>query len=296
MPVWIPVTLAAATFQILRTARQHRLRDQLTVFEAGYVRFIYGFPFAVFFAALTWLVRGSLPTPPPSFWLFVTSGGVSQILGTVALLKSFELRSFALGNVFSKTEVVQVAIVSALLLGEPLRPLGWVGAAVCMVGVAWLVAPNGWSEIRAGITDRAAGMGALAGGLFAISAVTIRGGAETMSGPAWPRAIVTLTCMLGIQTLLNGGMLRALRNESALTVVSAWRSAWVVGLLSLCGSAGWAFAMTLTNAAKVRTLGQIELVIGFAVSVLWLRESHSRQEYLASALVMIGILVVIAVG
>ena len=35
--MWIPVTLAAATFQILRTARQHELRRVLTVVPAGFV-------------------------------------------------------------------------------------------------------------------------------------------------------------------------------------------------------------------------------------------------------------------
>src|SRR3546814_7767769 len=61
---------------------------------------------------------------------------------TIALLRSFQARGFALGTVYSKTEVIQVAIVGALVLGEPLRPLGWVAIVVCMVGVAWL-ASNG---------------------------------------------------------------------------------------------------------------------------------------------------------
>lgn len=296
MPLWIPVTLAAATFQILRTARQHELRNTLSVFGAGYVRFLYGFPFAVVAALLTWTVHGSLPEPTGNFWWYIATGSTTQILGTVALLKSFELRSFALGTVFSKTEVVQVALISTIVLGESLQPLGWIGTALCMIGVIWLVAPNGLSEVAAGVADRAAWMGALAGGLFAASAVTIRGASSTMEGPAWPRAIVTLVFMLGLQTILNGALLLALSGESPRAVASAWRAAWTVGLLSLCGSAAWALAMTLTNAAKVRTLGQIELVIGFAVSVLWMREQHTRQEYLASALVMIGIGLVIALG
>ncbi len=296
MPLWIPVTLAAATFQILRTARQHQLRDQLSVFGAGYVRFAYGLPFAAVALFATWMVQGELPNPNGRFWPYIVAGGSSQILGTVAILKAYEFRSFALGNVFSKTEVVQVAVVSSVILGEPLQPLGWVGAAVCMVGVIWLAAPEGLSDVADGIFDKAAGMGALAGGLFAVSAVCIRGAANSMEGSAWPRAIVTLTMMLSIQTVINGLLLRWLEKAWPLDVLRAWRAAWVVGLLSLCGSAAWALAMTLTNAAKVRTLGQIELVIGFAVSVVWLKEHHQRDEYLASALVMGGIGLVIALG
>ena len=69
-----------------------------------------------------------------------------------------------------------------------------------------------------------------------------------------------------------------------------------MGVLSLCGSAGWAVAVTLTNAAKVRTLGQIEIVIAFAISVFLLHQRHSRAEYAASALVLVGVVGVIAVG
>jgi drug/metabolite transporter (DMT)-like permease len=294
--LWIPVTLAAATFQVLRTARQHQLRSDLTVAGAGFVRFVYGLPFALAALAGTAVVNGGLPSPPANFWPIAVGAGISQILGTVALLQSFELRNFALGNVYSKTEVVQVALVSALLLDEPLRPLGWLGAAVCMVGVIWLAAGDQVTTIAEGLVDPAAWMGALAGGLFALSAVGIRAASTTMDGPAWPRAIVTLTAMLALQTAINGLLLVLMEPTTPLAVLRVWRLAWIVGVLSLCGSAGWAFAMTLTNAAKVRTLGQVELVIAFAISVLWLREHHARQEYLASGLVVIGIAGVIGLG
>jgi hypothetical protein len=45
--MWIFVTLAAATLQILRTARQHELRRVLSVVPAGFVRYAYGFPLAL---------------------------------------------------------------------------------------------------------------------------------------------------------------------------------------------------------------------------------------------------------
>jgi drug/metabolite transporter (DMT)-like permease len=67
-------------------------------------------------------------------------------------------------------------------------------------------------------------------------------------------------------------------------------------VLSLAGSAGWALAVTLTNAAKVRTLGQVELIIAFAISAWWLHERHRPAEYAASALVLIGVVGVVALG
>jgi drug/metabolite transporter (DMT)-like permease len=296
--MWIPITLAAATFQILRTSRQHRLRSVLSVNGAGFVRYAYGFPLAVLASIVTFAVVGDgLPAAPWRFWPIIVGAGAAQILGTLALLRAFDLRDFAIGTVYAKTEVIQVAIVSAVALGEPLEALGWVAAIVCMVGVAWLAAPHRLRDILGRAGDPAALMGIIAGGCFALAAVGIRGASTSLeSGTTWDRALLTLTVMLGIQTVLNASWLMARDRDELIRVGTAWRAALPVGILSLCGSAGWAVAVTLTNAAKVRTLGQVELVIAFAISAWVLHETHTRAEYAASALVLVGVVGVVAFG
>ncbi len=295
--MWIPITLAAATFQILRTSRQHRLRSMLSVNGAGFVRYAYGFPLAVLVAVVTFGLAGEpIPEIPWRFWPIITGAGVAQILGTLALLRAFDLRDFAIGTVYAKTEVILVAVVSAVALGESLEPLGWLAAIVCMVGVAWLSAPDRMLDVLGSARDPAALMGILAAGGFAVAAVGIRAASTSLDGPTWNRALLTLTVMLGIQTLVNAAQL-AVSDRSELTKVArAWRSALPVGILSLCGSIGWAVAVTLTNAAKVRTLGQLEIVIAFAISAWTLHERHTRTEYLASALVLVGVVGVVVLG
>ena len=275
--MWIPITLAAATFQILRTSRQHQLRSVLSVNGAGFVRYAYGFPMAVIVSVVTFGIVGeSFPAIPARFWPIIAGAGVVQILGTVALLRAFDLRNFAIGTVYAKTEVILVAVVSAIALGEPLEPLGWVAAIVCMAGVVWLAAPNRLRDVLGSARDPAALMGVVAAGCFALAAVGIRGASTSLEGPTWDRALLTLTVMLGIQTLINAGQL-ALTDRAELTnVARAWRFALPVGVLSLCGSIGWAVAVTLANAAKVRTLGQVEIVIAFAISAWVLHERHTR--------------------
>ena len=296
--MWIPITLAAATFQVLRTSRQHRLRTVLSVNGAGFVRYAYGFPLAVIASIVTFVVVGDeLPAIPWRFWPIIAGAGAAQILGTLALLRAFDLRDFAIGTVYAKTEVIQVAIVSAVALGEPLAPLGWVAAIVCMAGVAWLAAPNRLRDILGRAGDPAALMGIVAGGCFALAAVGIRGASTSLEGgTTWDRALLTLTVMLGIQTLLNASWLLAGDRDELIRVGETWRAALPVGILSLCGSAGWAVAVTMTNAAKVRTLGQVELVIAFAISAWVLHESHTRAEYAASVLVLVGVVGVVVFG
>jgi drug/metabolite transporter (DMT)-like permease len=295
--MWIPITLAAATFQILRTSRQHQLRSVLSVNGAGFVRYAYGFPLAVVVAVVTFGVVGEpIPAIPARFWPIIAGAGVVQILGTVALLRAFDLRNFAIGTVYAKTEVILVAIVSAIALSEPLEPLGWVAALVCMAGVVWLAAPNRLRDVLGSARDPAALMGVVAAGCFALAAVGIRGASTSLEGPTWNRALLTLTVMLGIQTLVNAGQLAVTDRSELVNVARAWRFALPVGVLSLCGSIGWAVAVTLANAAKVRTLGQVEIVIAFAISAWVLHEQHTRAEYAASAFVLVGVVGVVVFG
>jgi drug/metabolite transporter (DMT)-like permease len=296
--MWVPITLAAAIFQILRTSRQHQLRSILSVNAAGYVRYAYGFPLALIAAVATYgASRRGLPDIPVWFWPIIAGAGIAQIGGTLALLKSFDLRDFAIGTVYAKTEIVLVAIVSAVALGEPLAPLGWMAVVVCMVGVVWLAARCGLRTVLSSAGDPAALMGVLAAAGFAVAAVGIRAASNSLGdAPIWHRAVLTLTVMLGIQTVVNGTQLAATNRSELVAVYRNWRAALPVGILSVAGSAGWATAVTLTNATKVRTLGQVELLMAFAISVFWLHEHHERSEYAASALVMAGVIGVIAFG
>jgi drug/metabolite transporter (DMT)-like permease len=287
--MWILITLAATVFQIGRTSEQHRLRGRLGVAEAGYVRFAYGLPLALAATAGWMLGPGELPTPGLRFWVAVTLAGVLQIVATMSLLQSFRVRDFAVGTIYSKTEVLFVGVASAVVLGEPLSWLSWAGAAVCLVGVAWLASGGSLRETLAGGFDPGARYGVLAALGFGLTAVGIRAGSSSLDGTAVDRAMLTLAVMLSVQTVIQGSWLARSETASLAAVARAWRQAWPVGLLSLSGSAAWALAMTLENAARVRTLGQVEIVMAFALGVLVHREAHRWDEYVAAAVVTGGV-------
>lgn len=296
--MWIPITLAAATFQILRTSRQHRLGAHLGPIGAGSTRYLYGAPLAALTAVISFGLAGrDLPSVPTRFWFIVTGAGLAQIVATVALLQAFRRRDFALGTVYAKTEVIQVALIGAVLLGEPLAPAGWLGALACTAGVAWLAARGSLGSLLRRAGDPAALLGIVAGGLFGLAAVGIRAASGSLGdGPAWDRALVTLTAMLVIQALVNSLWLGVTDRSELISTIRLWRLALPVGVLSLLGSIGWAVAVTLENAAKVRTLGQVELLIAFAIAHVTLGERHTRAEYAASGLVLVGVVVVTILG
>lgn len=296
--LWIPITVMAATFQILRTARQHRLTANLTTNAAGYVRYLYAAPVALAASAVTFGVLGHpLPTIPGRFWIMVLVAAVAQILGTQALLTAFKLRNFALGSVYSKTEVIQVAVISLVLVGEPLALLGWIGALICTAGVIALASGGQVGRSLARVNDPAALRGILAGGLFGLTAVAVRGATQSLGdAPVWDRALTSLTVMLTLQAFLNGAQLLWRDRPSLIATVRIWPAALPIGLLSIGGSIGWTLAMTLENAAKVRTLGQVELLIAFVIARVSLGERHRPAEYVATVFVVVGIVLVALFG
>ncbi|MEX2423508.1 MAG: hypothetical protein WD990_05980 [Acidimicrobiia bacterium] len=292
--MWIIITLGAATFQILRTSRQHELRSVLSTTAAGFVRYAYGAPLAVLLSIGLFVVLDrDVPQVVGNFWTPIMIGAVSQILGTVALLQAFKVRDFAVGTVYSKSEVLIVAALGALGIEPALRAMGWVGAVIVTIGVAWLASRGSLTSLLRKAGDRAALLGLLAGAGFAGAALGIRSASVALGGaPEFDRAVLTLTALLLVQTALNLTWFAFVRPGDIVATARAWRPALPVGVLSLLGSIGWAWAFTLESAAKVRTLGQVELIIAFAIGRITLGERHSRADYLASGLVLVGVSIV----
>jgi drug/metabolite transporter (DMT)-like permease len=253
-------------------------------------------PIALSAVVIAKLIGADLPAVGRGFWWKITCGGLAQIVATVLLIRAFDARNFAIGTVFSKTEVVQVALFSLVFLGEGLHLGGYFAIVVCLVGVALLVT-KGQRFTSAMLTDGAALYGSLAGGLFGLAAVSIRAATKDLSGSSAPvKAIVALAVMNSIQTVVHGSYLVVREPGQARLALVHWRSSAIVGVLSVCGSACWALAFVLQNAARVRTLGQIELLFTFAISQLWFKDKHVKAEYVASALILVGVAGVIAFG
>jgi len=128
--LWIPLTLAAAFFQNLRSAAQRHLKSQLSDLTAASVRFLFALPFAICWLLI--LAYGcDMPIPDGSliFAGWVIGGSIAQILFTFFLLRLFSFSNFAVGTALSKTEAVQVIILEAIILHEGIT----LGATVAII-------------------------------------------------------------------------------------------------------------------------------------------------------------------
>lgn len=297
MIAWIPVSIAAAAFQTVRFMLQ-KILSSVTLSPGGatFARFAYSAPFILSgLAAYLWWSGRALPTLGPTFWLFAAIGGTAQILATVCVVALFKQRNFAVGITFKKTEVIQTAIVGLLVLGDAVSLWGWVAILIGLSAVLVLSkAPDASGAWWTHLTNRAALLGLGSGVLFAFSAVSYRGASLQMPElePVF-RAAVTLAAVVSLQTLFMVSWL-ALREKGEIARVWAARRVAVwVGLTSLGGSFCWFWAFTLQNAAYVKAVGQVELLLSLLASVLFFKETVSRRELLGMGLLVLSILALV---
>ena len=299
MELWIFVTVGAALMQCVRTAMQKHLKGQLSTNGAGFVRFVYGFPFALIYLAV--LVEGlgyELPGTNARFWLFALLAGVAQIVATSLLIWVFSFRNFAVGTIYSKTEVVQTAVFGWLLFAQPLSLAGWLAILIGGAGVMVLSLAKAGAGLRQflfGWTERSALIGIASGFMFSVSALAIRESSTALEGggDAFIRAGFALACITVMQTLLMGAYIALREPDQLPKVISTWRISSLVGLTGVLGSAGWFLAMTLQKVAYVRTVGQVELVFTFIASYFFFKERTSRAEIAGILLVVAGIVVLL---
>lgn len=294
MELWVPITVGAALLQCLRTAQQKRLTAILRVNAVTFVRYLYGAPVAALLLFLLWWWGSrDLPALNAAFVLDCIVGGVAQIVATSLLILAFRLRNFAVGTTYSKTETVQTALLSTLVLAEPLSLPAWAAIVISLFGVLVLsLQPGtvGWRDLLRGWTQTAALVGLLSGGCFAVAAITIRAAALSLeSGDFLVRALMTLAFMTALQTALMIVWLAWRERDELFKTVTYWRPAALVGLMSVLGSVGWFSAMTLQNAAHVRALGQVELVFTILVSRFGFAERPTTREFAGIALIAGGV-------
>lgn len=299
--LWIPVTIFAAFMQNLRSALQKHLKGRLSTGGASYVRFFYALPFALaYVSAVIWIGGYRVPPANALFLVYCLAGGLSQILFTFLLVHLFSFRNFAVGTTYSKTEVIQVAILGLVLLGDTVSGFGVIAIGIGMIGILVLSVANTavtWRGLAMGLFEKPTLIGLLCGAFLGASVVFYRGASLSLGDhPVLPRAAFALAVSLTMQTLIMGAYLIVREPGQMSAVIRNWRPALGVGVAGFLASVGWFTAFTLQNAAYVRAVGQIELVFTFIASAVVFKERTKPLELLGIALVILAILILILLG
>ncbi|UUX49666.1 DMT family transporter [Nisaea acidiphila] len=296
--LWVPITIAAAFCQNLRSALQKHLTSKLSTSGATFVRFFYAvLPAWLYVWFLHDVIGLTMPEPQPAFWIYAAIGGGAQIAATALLVYLFAFRNFAVGTTYSKTETVQAAIFGIVILGDPLTAGAMIAILISFIGVLAISAAKqgrGIKGIALSLTSKPALIGLASGACFGVSAVSYRAASLSLGGEGFLiQAGFTLACVTIMQTVAMASYMRVREPGQIGAVLRNWKVAALVGLSGMAASACWFTAMTIQNAAYVRALGQIELVFTFAASYLFFKEKSSRMELTGIALVIAGIFVLL---
>ncbi|MBC8240444.1 MAG: DMT family transporter [Alphaproteobacteria bacterium] len=298
---WIPITIFAAFMQNLRSALQKYIKGRLSTGGAAYVRFLYALPLALIYL---WALHdyGGYPIPTINglFLLYCFLGGLTQILFTFILIYLFSLRNFAVGTTFSKTEILQIAFMGLILLGDEISLAGTGAIVLGLVGVVILSMAQSaitWGNLATSLFEKSTLVGLICGAFLGASVVFFRGATLSLDdGEVIIRASFSLAVALVMQTIMMGVYLLVREPGQMTAVIRNWRPASAVGIAGFLGSVGWFTAFTLQNAAYVRAVGQVELIFTFIASIVFFKEKTNAMELVGILVIFAAVIAIILAG
>lgn len=288
--LWVIFTVTAAGGQCLRNAMQKELTTTLGTVGATHVRFLYGLPFGLLFLLVILLATGEpLPALNAAMLTWTGIGALTQIAATAVLLAAMQQRSFVVITALSKTEPVQVAIFGLVFLGDRLTPGIVLAIIIATTGVMMMSWPKrGAADI---MSLEGAALGITSGALFGMSAIGYRGGVLALEAPNFVvGASTTLVLGLITQVILLSGYLLWRDRETLMALFRAWRPSIAAGFTGAFASQMWFLALTVETAAKVRTLGLVEILFAQLLSRSVFKQGVASREALGIGLIVLGVI------
>ena len=292
--LWIPIVIVSGALQTVRNASQKSLTKSAGTLAATFVRFFYGLPFTVAALAIVLAAEGrALPAANVAFAAWVFAGATAQLAATALLLAAMTQRSFIVSMAYAKTEALQIAVFSALILGELVSTTTAGAIAISTAGVIMMSLRPG--ALRSGSLkdwfSATAMLGIGSGACFALSAVCFRAAIlESGDVTPWLGGINTLLWTQVLQTVFLGAYLLWRDRGGLMEVFRSWRVSLLAGLTGSLSSMGWFTAFAMRNPADVRTLGMVEMLFGYAISHLYFKERTTLREVLGIVLLVIGLI------
>jgi drug/metabolite transporter (DMT)-like permease len=292
--LWIPVTVAAAAFQVGRNAAQRGLMGGAGPWGATLTRFLFGVPFSLAMTLVAWGVAHRIaPHVTGLYVAYAMTGAFAQVLATAALLTSLHRAGFAVGTALQQSSLPLSGVVGWIVFHDALSHIAWIGVAIATVGLVALSWPKSRDLQAGGAGDRplsGALFALLSGLLFGFAMNAFRHGSLVLE-PAHPffAAVATVTFTQLVQSAVLGTIL-AVRHPAALeSVLTSWKRSLVAGSCGACASMCWVFALALTPAAQVRAVGVVEAPIAAAVGRRLFAERLSLGKLAAGALTAFGV-------
>jgi len=293
---WVLATIIGAAGLTTRNAMQRNLTQKIGTIGATQVRFLYGLPFSVIFLGISAFITGqSIPALNGTMLGFALSGAVTQIIATALMLLAMKERSFAMTTAYTKTEPVQVALFSVVVLGDKIGVFAALAILTATIGVILMAVKAGDSWTKSGL--RPVAYGIVSGTFFALSAVSFRGSILSLTDtPFLLAASTVLVTGLSIQTAILLAYMTLFNRTALMGSLNVWRASLLAGFVGAFASQAWFIGFSLTTAANVRTLGLVEMIFAQIITRRVLKEQTMVREWVGMALILVGVAALLVFG
>ncbi len=304
MEIWLPIALAAGCLQTARNGLARSLAGKISPALSSWSRFTFNLPFSTVLVVALFALQGVLQLNG-RFFAFCLATATTQLLGNVALVAAFDHANFAQSIVLHKLEVVVTAIIGVLLFSEMPSSYGWVGIVVSTVGVLVMnlgrdAGPEGWR--RAFHLDAGSLLALAAAFLLTFAAFLLKeANAELVvlnprvGTDRFEVAAQTLFHTTWIEVLILSAWLSLRSPHEFVKVRAHWKRMLGIGAAGFAGSLGWFWSFSLTLAAYVKAVGQIEAVLAVVLAVVVWKEREVWRQLPGVVMVVGGILMLVLV-
>lgn len=296
---WIPIAMASALCQTLRTAAMKVLNRHLSLMVSTYVRFLFGVPMLLAYALLILATGGDgWPRLSWSFLLWTSISSIAQSAGTALLLILLTLRNFAVGTIFMKADLIFTALLGTALFSEAISPTGWLSILLAFGGVIIISLARVdarklglGGSLGAMLTDKSTLIGLGVALTFAISYLSLREATLTLAPGgvlhrgAWAGLLQAL-----LQVVFLGAWLLWRERDGLARMGQHLGICSLVGTISALGTITWFTASAMQKAAYVAAVGQVQVVFTLLVSWLYFRERILAMELMGIAVIIASVL------
>jgi drug/metabolite transporter (DMT)-like permease len=226
------------------------------------------------------------PTPSRAAWPYI---GVSAALETVycfGLASAYRLGDFSRAYPLARgTSPLLVALVATLVVGQDASGLEWLGIAVVCAGLLALAFADGLPG-REGLSavGAAVGTGAVIASYTVVDGLGVRRAGTVVGYAAWIFMLQGVAVLLVAFAARGPTLIPALRVDRVRGLAG--------GMVSMCAYSLVLWAQTRGSLAEVATLRESSILIGAAIGTVAFHERFGRTRLLASAGVVLGIVLI----
>lgn len=299
--LWIWASVGAAFFQALRYAALKVLNQHLSAAVTSYVRILFTVPLLIAYllAVLQWTGE-PLPAIGRAFLGYSAAAATVQFIGTVLVVRMFQLGNFAIATLIIKADVIMTALIGTAFFSEQISPVGWLAILVTIVGVIVTSLGRGATPVEGAVAGRGGalaqarpmlfGLGAALS--YALSYLCLREGILVLDPAAGPvlRAALGGLGMAATSSVLLGVFLIVTQPRELVRIFEFPKLCWLVGTLSAFGTIGWFLASALANASYVAAVAQVQVAFTLLLSYFYFGERIRGGEIAGIVIMLVGLI------